>query len=155
MKSPLTSACTARPGASFQPGSTFREAYRIKFGPPPRGYADIAGSGQCQFLVLAAEVFGRFDGPSKMLVSSLARNHAQSVPPILRRRMELLWYRRWWGFLSVAVQIAVADSLLPAVEQPTEADSPALFLRRHSATDHTYVLELDQEAPDISRLPGR
>jgi|OM-RGC.v1.030502335 hypothetical protein len=67
----------ARAGAAFLPGSTFSAAYRQKY----EDYGDLAASSQCAFLVLAAEVFGRFDQPSRVLVSSLARARVRSYPP--------------------------------------------------------------------------
>ena len=91
-------------------GSTFVGAYGDKM----RVYGrDVAASGQCAFIVVAAEAFGRFDDHSRDLVRDLVRAHCQDASLVLRRRLELGWHRRWWGLLSVAVQVAVASSILP------------------------------------------
>ena len=134
--------------AASIPGSTFGAAYRAKYAE----YSDVAGSGQCAFLVLAAEVFGRFDLSSRTLVSSLARAHAQAERPILRRRLELIWHRRWWRILSVAVQVAVADSILPLDSRPADESVSSGRVRRVYPLRHSSLLELHHEGPEVSRL---
>ena len=151
LRTPLTGQGVPRGGAASIPGSTFSAAYGAKF----NEYRAIAESGQCQFLVLAAEVFGRFDDPSRRLVASLARAKVQSLRPILRRRMELVWHRRFWGFLSTAVQAAVADCLLPQYLQNGVGSSSRRRPRHGGCPEHATVLELDHEAPEVSRLPPR
>ena len=42
----------------------------------------------------------------------LARYKVQHVSPLLRRSVQLAWQDRWWAMLSVAVQDALAASLL-------------------------------------------
>ena len=115
---------------------------------------DVAASGQVAFVVVAAEVFGRFDDHSRLLISDLVRAHCQDASPVLRRRLELGWHRRWWGLLSVAVQVAVAGSIVPATPE-FEEEEGRLPLRLRPSHDHRSLLEADHEGPAVSRLPLR
>ena len=38
---------------------------------------------------------------------------ARPHPPVLQKSVQLMYTRRWWGILSVAVQIAVGNTLVP------------------------------------------
>ena len=117
LRSPLSKNGQPRPGAATIPGSTFAAAYSEK----AAEYPDVANSGQCTFRVLAAEVFGRFDEPSRTLITELSHAHVQGERRIMRRRLQLIYHRRWWGILSVAVQKAMAESLVSSSFQG-EAD---------------------------------
>ena len=132
-------------------GSTFVGAYADKH----RVYGgDVAISGQVSFIVVAAEVFGRFDDHSSDLVRDLVRAHCQEASHLLRRRLELGWHRRWWGLLSVAVQVSVAASIVPAAPAFEEAED-RLLPRQRTTHDDRSLLEADHEAPEVSRLPLR
>ena len=63
-------------------------------------------------MVLAAEVGGRFAPEAVSLVLELATEAAGRQAPMLRRSFRLIYHRRWWGLLSIAVQRAVARNLL-------------------------------------------
>ena len=152
LRSPFTREGVPRPGAATVSGSTFAGAYGDKM----RVYGrDVAVSGQCAFIVLAVEVFGRFDDHSRDLVRDLVRAHCHEASSVLRRRLELGWHRRWWGLLSVAVQNAVAGSIVPAA--PAFAEEEGRLLPRHRiAHDHCTILEADHDGPpDVSMLPLR
>ena len=46
------------------------------------------------------------------MVRRLAKNKVQNAHELLRRSAELAWTDRWWALLGVAVQNAVAASVL-------------------------------------------
>ena len=96
------------------------------------------------FVVVAAEVFGRFDDNSRSLVRELVRAHCQDAGPILRRRLELGWHRRWWALLSVAVQVSVAASMLPTAPAFEEAEG-RLPTRLRAHHDNQSLLDADHE----------
>jgi hypothetical protein len=134
-------------------GSTFLGAYADKH----RVYGtDVASSGQVAFVVVAAEVFGRFDAHSSQLVDELARAHVERTNRVLRRRLLLGWKRRWWSVLSVALQVAVAESILPAAP-PFEERVEQWPRQPRLGHDHVSLLEAEHEAPEVgdSRLPLR
>ena len=111
LRSPFSREGVPRPGAATVNGATFPGAYADKH----RVYGrDVAVSGQVAFVVVAAEVFGRFDTHASQLVDELARAHVDRTNRVLRRRLLLGWKRRWWSVLSVALQVSVAESIAPA-----------------------------------------
>ena len=111
---------------------------------------DVAASGQVAFLVVAAEVFGRFNDNSRDLVSELVRAHYAGTT-----RLELGWQRRWWSLLSVAVQVSIAASIVPTAQQFEEGPD-SLPARRRAGHDHMSLLVAEQEPPgEVSRLPLR
>lgn len=119
----------------------------------------MAASGQVALVVVAAEVFGRFDENSRNLVRDLVRAHCEDTCLILRRRLRLGWSRRWWALLSVALQVAVAASIAPnapAFEEAPEG-SGRLAPWHRSTHDHVTLLEAEHEGPEVgeSRLPLR
>ena len=151
LRSPFTREGVPRSGAATVSGSTFAGAYGDKM----RVYGrDVAASGQVAFVVVATEVFGRFDDNARLLVSDLVRAHCQDATPVLRRRLELGWHRRWWGLLSVAAQVAVAGSIVPAAPEFEEGEGRLPFRLRPSH-DHRSLLEAEHEGPAVSRLPLR
>ena len=88
--------------------------------------------GPQRLCVLACEVGGRWSAQSLRLVTQLVRLRAQRAPAALRPAARQGWLRRWWGFLSVALQSTLAATLLGA---PYVAG--ALYLAhstRHSRT---------------------
>ena len=116
---------------------------------------DVAASGQVAFVVVAAEVSGRFDDHSRDLVRELVSAHVGETCSILRRRLELGWHRRWWGILSVALQVSVAASIVPGAPEFDEGPDRLQPWRR-VAHDHVTLLEAEHEPPEVvSRLPLR
>ena len=63
-------------------------------------------------VVLACEVGGRWSDETGELVRLLAKGKVKNEHPLLRRSAELAWHDRWWSLLGVAVQDALAASLL-------------------------------------------
>ena len=156
LRSPFTGHGAVRSMAATVNGSTFAGAYADKH----RVYGnDVAGCGQVAFVVVAAEVFGRFDENSRELVQDLVRAHCEDTCLTLRRRLKLGWSRRWWALLSVALQVAVAASIAPnapAFEEAPEG-SGRLAPWHRAAHDHVTLLEAEHEGPEVgeSRLPLR
>ena len=87
-------------------------------------------------------------------MSDLVRAHCEDAGRVLRRRLELGWHRRWWSLLSVAVQVAVAGSVVPDAPAFAE-DEGRLIPRLRHTHDHRTLLEADHEGPQVSRLPLR
>ena len=67
----------------------------------------------CRFLTLAVETGGRFCDNCTRLFRELVEHKIRSEPRVLQRSMQLMYTRRWWGILSVAVQVAVGSTLVP------------------------------------------
>ena len=89
-------------------GATFRKAQQDK----ERTYQDISEPPHAELIVLAAEVGGRWNETTLTLVKLLAKHKVQDVPLVLRRSAELAWSDRWWTLLGVAIQDALAASVL-------------------------------------------
>ena len=66
----------------------------------------------CELLVLACETGGRWNFTATDLVDKLAEYKAQYASPLLRRSVQLAWVDRWAAMLGIAVQDALAASLL-------------------------------------------
>ena len=62
--------------------------------------------------MVAAEVGGRWNDTALQLVRLLAKHKVHDTPPVLKKSAELAWKDRWWTTLGVAVQNAVASSIL-------------------------------------------
>ena len=77
------------------------------------------------------------------LVRRLAAHKAQDQPPALRGALFQAYFVRWWNLLSLAVQRAVAQSLL-GCEAPPGSMVPGPGLEE--------LLTLDAELPAPSRL---
>ena len=71
-----------------------------------------AAADRLHFIVLAAEVGGRFAPEAVDLVRGLVVEAAARCPPLLQRTFRLIYHRRWWGLLSMAVQRAISMNLL-------------------------------------------
>ena len=65
-----------------------------------------------KLVVAAAEVGGRLNRESRELLKSMAAFRAQSEPRVLRRQAARIWEQRWLILLGVAVQDAVAATLV-------------------------------------------
>ena len=111
-------------------------------------YPELVHSSKCQLVVLAGEIGGRWSDTNRWLVRQLAEERASKEAPRLRRSTRA-WEARWWGMLSVAVQNALASTLIDDAPLP-----PHLL---HAWEGHGPPLgELFHgEAPAESRLPLR
>ena len=109
-------------------------------------YPELVHSAQCQLVVLACEVGGRWSSTCSWLVRTLAEEKSAGAPPRLRRSTARAWEARWWGMLAVAVQNAVASTLVddaPHWLHGWEGRGPPLGELPHG------------DAPAESRLPLR
>ena len=109
-------------------------------------YPELVRSPKCQLVVLACEVGGRWSSTCAWLVRELAEARSAQAPPRLRRSTARAWEARWWGMLAVAVQNALAATLVddaPHLLHGWEGERPPLGVLLHG------------EAPTESRLPLR
>ena len=113
LRSPVSAAGFPHSRATTVDGSTFAEAYRCKKIKYPELHAPDPRAVSCRFLTLAVETGGRFCEKSVKLLRELVECKARSHPPVLQKSVQLMYTRRWWGILSVAVQIAVGNTLVP------------------------------------------
>ena len=75
-------------------------------------YHEVMSSGLGALLCLGCEVFGRWSWQCIDLVPKLARERTRGVHPRLRRKIALWLQQRWWAVLGLAVQRAVAHTVL-------------------------------------------
>lgn len=75
-------------------------------------YPDVHTSSHAQLLSLSVETYGRWGSDSLRLVQELASFKAHHVPDVIAPSLRQSCARRWWGFLSCAVQRSVAHSNL-------------------------------------------
>ena len=75
-------------------------------------YGDAVDTGLCHLLTLATETGGRCNDTATTLIDKCAEYKAQHVPAVLCRSVQLSWRDRWASLLGVAVQDAIAASLL-------------------------------------------
>ena len=76
-------------------------------------YPELLGrSSRAKLVVFAMEVGGWWSPESWKCLAALARGRARDVPDILRVSAAAAWQRRWSCLLAVAVQRAVACTLL-------------------------------------------
>ena len=99
----------AASGAATTDGFVFAKARRDKHDAYPELFRENA---RHKFLVLGTEVGGRFSEESVDLVRQLIDNKARHLSADDSKLFKLIYYRRWWGILSVATQRAVAMNLL-------------------------------------------
>ena len=90
-------------------------------GDKQRTYADVEPFGQ--LLVLGCEVGGRWSEDAIQLARALSRYKAEQATEHLRESVRAAWSDRWWAIVGVAVQKAVADSLLAEARSGTSACS--------------------------------
>ena len=88
-------------------------------------------SALADLIVLACEVGGRWHDTVEEVVRRLAKHRVQNVHPLLGRSVEIAWVDRWWSTLGVAVQDALAASVLAPrgkklVLDATAAEEPEL-----------------------------
>ena len=115
LRSPLSGAGIPHGAAAQVDGATF---------PARRDKADaypelVAESTRHKFLVLASEVGGRFSEECLELVNKLLHAKCGHTQSQKRQLLKLIYHRRWWAILSMAVQRAVALDLLGGDWGPT------------------------------------
>ena len=108
VRSPLKGNGEPHPKAATKNGAVLTRAVRDK----ETKYWDVAESALAELIVLGCEVGGRWHDTAVELVRLLAKKKVRNVHPLLRRSAELAWSDRWWCMLGVAVQDALAASLL-------------------------------------------
>ena len=92
-------------------------------------YSELVGGSRARLLVLGCEVFGRWDPEALGCLVALSRHKAREAPELLRSSAALAWHRRWLSLLSVAAQVALAETLVaPGCPHLTElgAEPPPL-----------------------------
>ena len=129
LRSPLKGDGTPHPRAARKDGAVLERAIQDK----ERKYGDVARSELAELVVLACEVGGRWHETAVELVRQLAKLKVRNVHPLLRRSVQLAWSDRWWSLLGVAVQDALAGSLLAPngkklVLDRADAETPELDL---------------------------
>ena len=108
LRSPLSGLGAPHPGAASTDGSTFANARRDK----AAAYPELAQDGvRHKFLVLASEVGGRFSQECTDLVRQLLLHKCAGSDGSEATLRRLVYSRRWWGILSMAVQRAVSSNL--------------------------------------------
>ena len=113
-----------------------------------REYSELIAGDRGLLVVLGCEIGGRWAPEALELLHGLAAAKCEQAPALLRRSARLAWHRRWLGFLPVAVQRALAESLLaPTSHHFTEQSSTEPALGE--------VLAGVAEVPAGSRLPLR
>ena len=75
-------------------------------------YPDVEGSPHACLLSLGVETYGRWSPHSQDLLAKLVRKKARGVSDVLRRATERAYSARWWSLLAVALQRAIAESVL-------------------------------------------
>ena len=105
-------------------GAAFQGAERRK----RVAYPELSRGGPQKLLVLGREVGGRWSARAQRFVRDLVRLRALRAPPAVRAAASAGWSRRWWGTLSVAVQLAVTSTALgrpwPAARNRGRATAP-------------------------------
>ena len=111
---PLRRDGQARSRAPDEDGAELKKAQRRK----EKTYSELFGGGPARLVVLACEVGGRWGDGALRLVEDLVRLRTRSAPRALRKAAGHAWTRRWWALLSVAVQDAVAATLVEGAAGP-------------------------------------
>ena len=116
LRSPLSGAGIPHGAAATVDGATFPPARRDKADTYPEL---VAPSARHKFMVLASEVGGRFSEECIELVTKLLNAKCGHLSGQTRKLFKLVYHRRWWAILSMAVQRAVALNLLGGDWAPT------------------------------------
>ena len=100
---------TARPQADSIDGVALAVARRNK----TRTYPELSGGdGRARFVVLAAEVGGRWSEEVRKFLGALATAKARSSPVLLQPSVRADWLHRWRGLLACTAARSFAESLL-------------------------------------------
>ena len=108
VRSPVRGNGRAHPAAASRNGVVLGRAE----GQKSSKYKEAVDSGLCELLTLGCEVGGRWSDASLDLIEKLARHKVHSVPKPLKRSAELAWIDRRCAMVGIAVQDALAASLL-------------------------------------------
>ena len=106
--SPLHADGSPWAGAATTPGQSFGRAIRHKY----ETYPELVDSPVLKLFVVASEIGGRMNRESRNLLKSMAAFRAQSEPRVLQYQAARMWEQRWLVLLGVAVQDAVAATLV-------------------------------------------
>ena len=143
--SPLTRSGQPTRQAATHDGAALLAARARKH----RRYPELLGGGPQRLLVLGAEVGGRWHSECLQLVRLLVAVRSPRAPPPLRQAAAQGWQRRWWGFLSIALQKAVCATALGVEWIPPPLPPPLPH-----ASESGMARLLDAVPMDgISRLP--
>ena len=77
-----------------------------------RRYHELVNGSRCHLLVMAFEVAGRWSATAVTFLQNLAWFKSLSVPSVLRRSTQLLFFQRWTALLACSIQRASAATLL-------------------------------------------
>ena len=77
-----------------------------------RRYHELVNGSRCHLLVMAFEVAGRWSPTAVTFLQNLAWFKSLSVPSVLRRSTQLLFFQRWTALLACSIQRAYAATLL-------------------------------------------
>ena len=106
--SPLHADGTAWKEAAAKPGISFGRARTSK----QRTYPELFRSTTVHMVVAAAETGGRLSRESLEVLAAAAALRAKDEPRPLRRQAARAWRARWCAMLSVAIQDALAATLV-------------------------------------------
>ena len=107
-----TTVFSALTGRGVARGRRQRQAIRLAEQDKRRRYPELLTGTRCHFLVMAFEVAGRWSPSAVTFLRNLAWYKSLSVPRVLRRSSQLLFYQRWTALLACSIQRAYAASLL-------------------------------------------
>ena len=140
--SPIGSDGLPRLSADARAGAALRDTQRSH----QRTYQELLSHGRAKFLVLGAEIGGRWPEDALSIVGQLSHAKAESAPHLLHASARHAWFHRWFCLLSVATMTTVAEPILhPASPHRTEMNG--------SAPDLHEVLVAVREPPAVSRMP--
>ena len=114
--SPLHGDGTPWPHAAQRAGVALRRAEAAK----DRAYPELVRSPVVRLVTVAVEVGGRFSETSLDVLRRLAGAKARSAPEALRAAARAAWLSRWATLLSVAVQDALAATLVDDAVLPLD-----------------------------------
>jgi hypothetical protein len=114
--SPISRAGAPHPGTRTDPGRAAQHAELRK----RRRYPELTAARRCRLVVVAVEVGGRGGPDARQLIRALARERSTEAPPWVRAAACAGWTARWDAVVAVAVQRALATSLL---ELPPAGDT--------------------------------
>ena len=92
-------------------------------------YSDLVDSDRLRLTTLACETGGRVSSETVEVMTALAKAKARQAPERLRTAVQLGYARRWWAMLGVAVQDALASTLVedaPELLDGVDGEEPPL-----------------------------
>ena len=108
LRSPLHGNGEACPAASRINGAVLSLAESQK----AKKYKEAVDSDLVHFVTLGFETGGRWNDAALDLIEMLAHHRARDVPQLLRKSVQLAWKDRWCSMVGMAVQDAIAASIL-------------------------------------------